>query len=132
MRTIVRVHAWLLILSTTLGCHHARSAPPCAPRQDLTLSIVSSRQVTITWLPRCSVGHVDVSTPESRGRQWMWLLHSPENGIGSGVTYGRTPPRSSADRAAMTLTPGQRYRVMVGVHVGGDQILILADTTFIR
>jgi hypothetical protein len=122
------VRVCLLILGTTLGCHHARSAPT----QNLTASIVSSQQVTITWLPRCTVGHIDVATPESRGMQWMWQLHSSENAISSGVVYGRTPPRARGDRAAMTLTPGQRYRVMVGIIVGGDQIMYLADTTFIR
>jgi hypothetical protein len=88
--------------------------------------------LTITWLPRCTVGHIDVLTPEGVAREWQWQIHSSGNAIGSGVTYGRTPPQSSADRAANTLSVGQRYRVMVGMILGGDQIVYLADTTFIR
>jgi hypothetical protein len=121
----------LLLLSAISACHHARPTTPCTSTQTLTLSIVADSSVTITWLPACTVGHVDVSSPERVGTKWLWSVRGADNAIASGVTYGVKPPHSTSGQAA-PLSAGQQYRVWVGVILGGDQIVWLADTTFTR
>jgi hypothetical protein len=121
----------LAALSLSQACHHARPVAACAATSQLNVRAETGRDVRVTWSPVCSVGRIRFETADGDTRRVVWFVSSNANAIAPGLIYGSATPGMLADDAR-PLEFGRSYRVQVGVVIGGDQIIILGETSFTR
>src|SRR2546423_5869513 len=125
----------MIISCGTLACNS-----PTKPLEgcigDIPISLSSSRvspTPRFDWSPRCGISSLTVSTVPGPGAApvLVWSFSAPEAApIGPAVTYGVTPDRATAPRAAQPLVHGVTYRVSIQYIVGGDGIAGSGDEIF--
>jgi hypothetical protein len=115
-----------IVLGTALLAACDLSTGPRACESDVKISIVEGAPVRVAWAPACTVGSVTWDEVDSAGRTTavVWIVSSGANEIGSSVAFG------SRGEVKQQLGVGRRYRVRVGVIVGGDAIYTLGDVQF--
>ena len=95
-------------------------ATPCSGQ--ITVQVSAGLEPVFSWSPVCGVSYVIVETVPGLGAApaLMWSFTVPEQQpVGSGVTYGHAPSRSSAT-VAQPLHAGMGYRVRIGQTLGLD------------
>jgi hypothetical protein len=92
-----------------------------------------STRPLFSWTPRCGATVVTVVTsPIGVGDPAvMWSVSVPENlPMAPPLMYGSIPTHVTEFTQAQPLSPGQRYRVLVGTTVGGDALTAQGEATF--
>jgi len=132
------IHPDILMLGLLLGCSDGpglRPVDPCAPDQEVELSVSAELAPLFTWTPSCGMASLQVwDHNHTSGWSLFTGSRAAQNPLQSGIRYGEAPPLALEPGPPAPLVNGT-YMVTVYRWIGdasGGSLIPVGEATFER